>query len=291
MERTIVILGAGGRLGAALQRAYAQNFAVTAFNHGQLELSDEHKIRSELGPRDFDLLINCAALTDVDYCESHRAEAFTINAEAPRLLAQMCARKQATLVHISTDYVFDGKKRAPYGEEVEPIPVSAYGESKLEGERAVLETDDRFLVVRVSWVFGPDRPSFVDQVIARARESAEVAAVADKFSTPTYTLDLADWLRIAWNSGASGLLHLANGGECSWQEYAQHALNCCRECGIELRGRRVAPLSLGQMTNFVARRPIYTVLSTEKFARLSGVQPRSWRDAVADYVKEHVARK
>jgi dTDP-4-dehydrorhamnose reductase len=140
-------------------------------------------------------------------------------------------------------------------------------------------------------VFGPDRPSFIDQVIARARERAEIAAVADKFSTPTYTLDLARWLRTAWEKNISGLLHLTNHGECSWQKYAEHALDCCRKAGIELKAPFVAPIQLAEMKDFVARRPVYTVLSTAKFERLTGAQPRSWHEAVAEYVNAYIAEK
>lgn len=290
MPRTIIILGAGGRLGAALGRAYADEFHVISFNRAQLDLNDTHALRSEIGAQDFQLLVNCAALTNVDYCESHSDEAFAINAEAPGVLSEVCRARQAKMVHISTDYVFDGEQNVPYREEDEATPLSVYGQSKLDGERNVLKVSPDHLVVRVSWIFGPDRASFVDQVIARARETSEIAAVADKISTPTFTLDLATWLRTAWENGARGRLHLANGGECSWQQYAQYALDCCREAGVPLKGTRVAPLPLAKMSNFVARRPVYTVLSTKKFERLGGVAPRSWREAVADYIRNHIAR-
>jgi dTDP-4-dehydrorhamnose reductase len=284
----IVIVGAGGRLGAALARAYAQEHNVVGLARADLDIGNARQIAERIAPLEFDMLINCAAQTNVDRCENQPEEAFAINAEAPRVLARICKDKGAKLIHFSTDYVFDGVKRDPYGETDVPHPISIYGESKLQGEKFVLETDERHLVVRVSWVFGPDRRSFIDQVIDRARQSSEVAAVADKFSTPTYTLDVADWLRRCWENNITGLLHLANDDECSWRQYAQHALDCCRQCGLELKGRHVAPLMLKNMTNFIARRPIYTVLSTEKFARLSGTEPRSWRNAVADYVTHHI---
>ena len=288
--RRILVIGAGGRLGSALLREYAREFQVAGSRHSQLELGDLARIRSTLEPLEFDLLINCAALTAVDYCESHREEAFRVNAEAPALLAKICRAKAAQLIHFSTDYVFDGKKGEPYTENDEAAPLSVYGRSKLDGERAVLETADGFLVVRVSWVFGPDRPSFLDQVIARAQQTTEVAGIADKISAPTYTLDIGRWLRIAWERNLGGLLHLANAGECSWREYAQHGLDCCRAAGMKLRGTKVAPLKMAEMKNFLARRPVYTVLSTDKFARSTGVEPRSWREAVAEYVTQHVAK-
>lgn len=285
----LAIIGAGGRLGAALVREYSRDSEVRAFTHAELDLSDLRRLRQVVAATEFDLLFNCAALTNVDYCESHRAEALHINAEAPALLAEACLRKGAKLIHFSTDYVFDGKRSTPYREEDPPAPLSVYGESKQQGEQAVLQIAKTFLIVRVSWVFGPDRPSFVDQVIQRARENPQVAAVCDKISTPAYTIDIAQWLRLAWEK--NGLLHLANEGACSWQQYAQHALDCCTASGIELKCSHVDALRLAEMAKFVAQRPVYTVLSVDKFAHLSGVRPRGWREAVAAYVKDHVAKQ
>jgi len=173
----ILITGAGGRLGAALMREYQRKFEVTGFNHAQLDLSNPDQIRERIGTASFDVLINAAAFTSVDLCETQRNQAFQINAEAPRLLAEICRDKDAKLIHFSTDYVFDGKKRAPYTEEDEANPISVYGESKLAGEKNVLAAEGPHLVVRVSWVFGPDRPSFIDGLIKGAQENDQVDAI------------------------------------------------------------------------------------------------------------------
>ena len=283
----IVIIGANGRLGAAL----ARELKLSGFDRNQLDLGNLDRVRSVLSRTDFALLINCAALTNVDYCESHRDEAFLINAQAPRVLAEICAERSAKLVHISTDYVFDGEQDTPYVEEDPPAPLSVYAESKLAGEEEVLAVSPQNLVVRLSWVFGPDKPSFIDQIINRARENEMVTAVADKFSSPTYTIDAANWLRLTWEQNANGILHLANSGACSWQEWAQYAIDVCRDAGIPLKADHVGKLSLTDMRNFVARRPVYTVLSTAKFSVLTGVQPRHWRNAIAEYISAHVSKK
>jgi dTDP-4-dehydrorhamnose reductase len=287
----IAIVGANGRLGAALVREYQRDYEVTSYDRRQLDLSQLDRVRSALAATKFELLINCAALTNVDYCESHREEAFVVNAEAPRLLAQIANEKSAKLVHFSTDYVFDGKKTDPYVEEDKAVPLSAYGESKLQGERRVLEVSSQHLVVRLSWVFGPDKPSFIDQIIQRARENDVITAVADKFSAPTYTINVAGWLRLAIDKNANGTLHLANNGGCSWQEWAQYAIDVCRSLGFPLKAERVGAVSLADMKNFVARRPVHTVLSSAKFTALTGVQPRHWREAVAAYISAHVSKK
>ncbi len=287
----IAIVGANGRLGAALVREYQRDYEVTSYDRRQLDLSQLDRVRSALAATKFELLINCAALTNVDYCESHREEAFVVNAEAPRLLAQIANEKSAKLIHFSTDYVFDGKKTDPYVEEDKAVPLSAYGESKLQGERRVLEVSSQHLVVRLSWVFGPDKPSFIDQIIQRARENDVITAVADKFSAPTYTINVAGWLRLAIDKNANGTLHLANNGGCSWQEWAQYAIDVCRSLGLPLKAERVGAVSLADMKNFVARRPVHTVLSSAKFTALTGVQPRHWREAVAAYISAHVSKK
>src|SRR5437773_1625488 len=292
-------------------REYRDKYDVAGFNRAQLDLSNLNDVRERLCATNLDVLINAAAFTNVDLCETERDRAFLINAEAPSVLARICCDKRAKLIHFSTDYVFDGEKRAPYTEEDEAKPISVYGESKLAGEKNVLATENRHLVVRVSWVFGPDRPSFIDGIIKRAQENREVDAVADKFSAPTYTVDIAEMVgRVldAWSRRArapdglradrlqglapdglragrlQGIVHFANAGECSWQEYAQWALDRCHEAGLPLKATNVGARKLKDMANWVARRPVYSVLSTAKYTKLTDASPRTWRDAVADYI-------
>jgi dTDP-4-dehydrorhamnose reductase len=288
----LAIIGTGGRLGAALMREYQGEHDVAGFNHAQLDLSNFDKIRERLGEKDFDVLINAAAFTNVDLCETQPDQAFRINAEAPRVLAGICGEKNAKLIHFSTDYVFDGEKSAPYTEEDEANPISVYGESKLAGEKNVLAMENRHLVVRVSWVFGPDRPSFIDGIIKRAQENETVDAIADKFSTPTYTHDIAKMLSQFLDSDLEGgILHFADTGKCSWREYAQWALDCCDKAGLFLRAKRVGACRLKDMANWIARRPVYSVLSTAKYTQLTGISPRTWREAVADYITRFYFKK
>jgi len=311
----IVVVGAGGRLGAALIREFRPKYDVIGFDHAQLDLSNLKGLRENVGAITFDVLINAAAFTNVDACETKRDHAFRINAEAPAVLAEICNENDAKLIHFSTDYVFDGEKHTPYTEEDQANPISAYGESKVAGERNVLAVGEKHLVVRVSWVFGPDRPSFVDAMIKRAQQDEKVDAIADKFSTPTYTQDIAemlarvldDWSRRASASdglGAGrlhGILHFANAGKCSWQEYAQWALDCCRDAGVSLKGTTVGALKLSEMTHlrqgsggqapWVARRPAYSVLSIAKYTELTSAPARTWREAVADYITHFYSKK
>src|SRR5436189_1647451 len=287
----IMILGTGGRLGAALAREF-QDYDVTGFNREQLDLSDLNGLRTKLNPMSFDVLINVAGFTNVDACESERDRAFLINAEAPGVLAKICNAKDAKLIHFSTDYVFDGEKRTPYTEEDHANAISVYGESKLIGEKNVLAVENHHLVVRVSWVFGPDRPSFIDAMIKRARENEKVDAIADKFSTPTYTHDIARMLPLFFDRTVEGgILHFANAGKCSWQEYAQWTLDCCQRIGVSLKATTVGACKLTDMKSWVARRPVYSVLSTTKCTELAGTPPRAWREAVADYITHFYSKK
>lgn len=288
----IVIVGAGGRLGAALAREWGRGAdEIIGLNHAALDLADSAAIKRALQPLSFDALVNCAAVTNVDYCESRDIEAFRINCTAVAEMGALCGRKRARMIHISTDYVFDGEKREPYTEGDRPRPLGVYAASKLAGERALQAALPEALSVRVSWVFGPDRPSFVDQILTRARETDDLSAIGDKWASPSYTLDIANRLRpfLFDLRNEAGLLHLCNTGACTWQEYGQFALDCAAEFGAPLRGRNVAPLKMAELKAFVAKRPVHTSMSTEKLTRLTGEPPRSWQDAVREYIQQSLA--
>lgn len=287
-NRTILIIGAHGRLGAALAREWtAAGEQVIGLSRAQFDLAWEvPQMRSALKSIEFGALVNCAAQTNVDRCETHEDEAFQLNAEAPTVLADICQDRGARMIHISTDYVFDGAKTEPYTEDDPAVPISIYGASKRAGEAGVLTvTEGAGLVVRVSWVFGPDKPSFVDQIVQRALKEETVSAVADKVATPTYTLDAAKLLNpLIFNEAAGGLLHLSNGGHGTWQEYGQHALDCAAAAGADLKARTVAPLAMADLKAFIARRPPFTALNTDRLTALTGLSPRHWKESVEAHV-------
>ena len=288
----IIVTGAGGRLGTALVREWkTAGLDVVGFGRQELDLAQPEQMRRTLDAADFSVLVNCAAQTNVDRCESERDEAMQINAHAVRVLAQICRAKGARCVQISTDYVFDGAKATPYTEEDPVVPISHYGESKRAGELALLEVSAENLVVRVSWVFGPDRPSFVDGIVKRALTEEKVEAIADKIAVPTYTLDAALLLKpFLFDVPAGGVLHVCNGGSCTWQEYGQFALDCAIEAGMPLKARTVGPLRMADLKAFIAKRPPNTAMSTARLTKLTGLHPRDWREAVREYITRHVAK-
>ena len=286
----VLILGSKGRLGSALLRRWStlsQISEVIALTRTQVDLSDPDAAEAGLSSQSFgagDVVINCAAATDVDGCERDPETALRINFLTPERLARLCASRGARLVHIGTDYVFDGALDRPYTEEDEPRPLSHYGESKLRGDRAVLAASPLHCVVRVSWVFGPDKSSFVDAIVRRALTNPEAAAVHDKTSSPAYTEDLALWLKqFLKPSLPGGIYHLCNRGTCSWRDYGEYALECAKRHGVPVLTTTVAPLTLADMKTFVAMRPPHTSLDTGKFTRATGITPRPWKEAVEEY--------
>lgn len=287
----VLILGSNGRLGSALVRRWQKlpETEVVALTRTEVDLSDPDKAVKGLASQSFgagDVVVNCAAATDVDGCERDPESARRINADSPMRIARLCAERGARLVHIGTDYVFDGTLERPYSEEDEAKPLSHYGETKLEGDHAVLAASPLHCVVRVSWVFGPDKPSFVDAIVRRALTSAEAAAVHDKTSAPTYTEDAALWLaEFLKPSFPGGIYHLCNGGTCSWRDYGEYALECAKKHGIPVLTTQVAPLKLSDMKAFIAVRPPKTPLDTAKFTRVTGITPRPWKEAVEEYFK------
>jgi len=264
---------------------------VRGFGRTEFDLTDPIAPDALLGAGDFDWVVNCAAATNVDLCERQPELARMANAEAPGRIAQACAKSNTRLIHIGTDYVFDGVASEPIGEETPVSPISVYGQSKADGDCAVMDTLPDGLVCRVSWVFGPERPSFVDQILTRARLETRVAAVDDKWSSPSYADDLAEWLAALISTGSDGgVYHLCNRGGCTWREYGEYALRCAADAGVALQTTTVEPQSMNGIAAFIAKRPVHTILSTAKFERATGTTPSSWQDAVSRYLHEQIAR-
>ena len=287
----ILILGSNGRLGSALVRRWNNlpDTEVVPLTRAEIDLTDPEKSVAALASYSFgdgDVVVNCAAATDVDGCQRDPESARRINAETPALIARLCADRMARLIHIGTDYVFDGALERPYTEEDEAKPLSHYGLTKLEGDHAVLAASPSHCVVRVSWVFGPDKPSFVDAIVRRALTSPEAAAVHDKTSAPTYTEDAALWLtEFLKPTFPGGIYNLCNGGTCSWRDYGEYALECAKANRVPVLTTSVAPLKLSDMKAFIAVRPPKTPLDTGKFTRVTGIAPRPWKEAVEEYFK------
>lgn len=283
--KKILILGAGGRLAGSLAECWRTHHKVTALKRPELNVADPGALERLLDSYDFDILVNGTGLTNVDRCEQDREEARVVNTVAPGVMARSAEARGARLIHFSTDYVFDGTQREPYTESDVAHPCGWYGATKLDGENEVLATGRLGMVVRVSWVFGPAKPSFVDALISRAQTEDHVEAIADKFSSPTSAVDAAEWMEPFFDLDLpGGLYHACNSGACSWQEYGTYALAVASEAGIPVRTKTVAPLRLAEMKQFIAPRPIFSILSTRKLASVTGISPRHWHDSLRDYI-------
>ncbi len=284
-------MGAGGRLGRALKQRYAQDFEIAALGRADLDLAAPATVRTALEGLDYDLLLNCAALTQVDDCETHPEEAYNTNAESVRELGEVSATKKARVIHFSTDFVFDGKKREPYGEDDPAEPLSVYGKSKLKGEQELLAAWEAHLVVRLSWLFGPERPGFPDWVAEKAREVEGLTIVEDRISSPTFTTDVTEALEplLFGDTAVGGVLHLCNGGACSQRDWAQYCVDGLTKAGVALKTTTVGSCKMADLDSFVAQRPVYSTLSTEKFKSLTGRELPSWKDAMDRYIDATIA--
>lgn len=284
--KRILLLGSKGRLGAALARNWSRTHDVAARSRADIDVSNPADLASLLEAETFDILVNATGLTSLEACEENPELAHRINAEAVEVMAEKAKKKHARLIHFSTDYVFDGRSPLPYTEQDHPAPLSHYGYSKRAGEEVTLHHSANNLVFRVSWVFGPDKPSFVDMILNRAQIENSLEAIADKTSSPTYTEDVADWLRPFIEQDApGGLYHACNQGSCSWHGLGEEALQIAANQGWKLQTKDIRPLQLKEMKAFKAERPVQTAMSTDKLASVIGKSPRSWTEALRTYVE------
>ncbi len=287
----LLILGSNGGLGRTLTRQLSQTHQVTAWTRAELDLERPEAVAAALSRCDFDVLLNPAALTSPDVCEAQPDKARFANVEGPQALAEVCQARGARLIHFSTDYVFSGEPHDLWREDDETRPVNVYGRTKREGELAVLKACPDALVARVSWLFGPDKPSHPDLMIERALQSDDVCSVADKVSVPTSTVDVCEWIAHLIGHPSSGVLHLCNSGIASWHLWAETTLDIASWLGLPLKTTSVRPIRLAELTQMKAARPLHTVMSNEKLQTLLGREIRNWSTALEDYLTARYQKK
>ncbi|HET9531262.1 MAG TPA: dTDP-4-dehydrorhamnose reductase, partial [Blastocatellia bacterium] len=277
-EWTALITGAGGLLGRSLTDLLgASGWRVVALAHADLDITREDDVRNAIEAHRPDVVFNCAATPDVDRCEREPEMAFEVNERGPRWLARHAGRVGAEIVHVSTDYVFDGKKEGFYTQEDEPNPLSVYARSKLAGEMAVREEAERFYIIRSSWIFGAGGKNFGSRVVELARSGARLKGVTDQTSIPTYAPDLARRIEEVVALRAHGLYQVTNTGPTSWYEFARLALDKAGLSEVEILPVTRAEL---QQTAPRPRNSAMRCLVSEKM----GLAPlRHWRDALDDF--------
>lgn len=277
----VVVLGAGGMLGracvGALQRRGASH---RAYRHAELDLADEAALRRVIPSPRPSLIINAAAYTRVDDCETQVDIAMRVNAHAPGVVAEIAAAQDAMLVHVSSDYVFGGEGAKPYREDDPPAAAESlgvYARSKLEGDRRVIAAGGRHLIARTSWVFGAGGANFVDTIINAAATRPQLKVVNDQRGRPTYAPDLCAGIFALLDRGASGLFNICNDGECTWYEFAGDILR---------RVGSATPIAACTTAEFPrpARRPAYSVLDLSRYTACAGRPLRPWAEALAEYL-------
>ena len=278
----ILVTGAAGLLGHALgprlRQAAPGKGAVRLTDVTDLDVTDAAAVAGALGGLRPRTVVNLAAWTNVDGAESHPAEAARLNAEAPGLLARAAAGAGAVLVHVSTDFIFDGAKGEPYVEDDPPRPLGVYGRTKAEGEARVrAAAPDAHLIVRTAWLYGAGGRNFVDTILGVARQGKPLRVVTDQVGCPTWNEDLAEAILALVAADVRGTCHACGAGEASWWDLADEAV---RAAGL---GAAVERITTGEMPR-PARRPARSVLATGRLARETGFRFPPWRESVRAYV-------
>lgn len=271
----ILVVGAKGMLGQDLMRSLAGD--VRGVDIDEIDITLLESVRRVLLTLRPAVVINAAAYTDVDGCETNRELAMQVNGEGVAHLALTCREIGAKLVQVSTDYVFDGSKNAPWLEDDPMNPLSVYGESKLAGELNARLAPE-YLIVRTQWLYGLGGKNFVETMLRLAGEKKELTVVDDQTGSPTWTVDLALAIRALVGKGCSGTYHAANAGSCTWNEFARAIF---ADAGVDVT---VKPMSTAELCR-PANRPLYSVLDCGKLVQDTGFVPETWREALGNYLQ------
>jgi len=286
-KRRIVVLGATGMLGRALVKrlrndAAAASGDIAAFSSADLDITRRGELFERLHREEPSIVINAAGYTDVDGCEANIDRAMEVNGDGPGHVADGCRECGATVIHLSTDYVFDGTSNRPYREDDAAHPLSAYGRSKWKGEEAVRASGCAHLIVRTSWLFGVGGRNFVEAVVTRAESGQLLRVVDDQIGRPTLATDLAEAIVRLIRSGARGTIHCANEGSCTWFAFAREIVH---RAGFAVA---VEPIISAEL-NRPAPRPAYSVLDTRKYTALTGHTLPPWKEALSRYLSMRAA--
>jgi dTDP-4-dehydrorhamnose reductase len=290
----LLLVGSRGQLGWELLNATKEcGLDCEGLDTPQVDITDRGAVERAVGRKEFSLVINAAAYTAVDKAESERDQAFAVNAEGPGYLAVACAKKNIPLIHISTDYVFDGTKATPYIESEALCPMGIYGKSKAAGEKAVQEALEAHIILRTSWLYSSHGNNFVKTILRLASEREELKVVGDQYGCPTYAADLAGAiLEITKqiNSGRPiewGIYHYCGRGVTTWHEFARKICEL-GEKYTPIRVKDIKAISTDQYPT-PAKRPPYSALDCSKIERVFGIQTRPWQDSLAEMMEKMFA--
>ena len=274
----ILITGSNGMLGHDLQEVLKDKHDLILTTSKTLDITDEQHTIDFICDANPDIVINSAAYTDVDGCEENQDIAYAVNGDGVRNLALACKQVDCPLVHVSTDYVFNGKSDRPWVEDDEIGPISVYGKSKRKGEEAILEILDKYFIVRTAWLYGINGKNFPKTMLELGKNHSEITVVYDEVGTPTYTPDLAYGISQLIESDFYGIYHLTNSGNCSWCEFARYIFEVAE---IDVK---VIPVTASEFAR-AAPRPSYSVLENKNWVK-NGFEPlRSYKEAIKEYIE------
>lgn len=277
----ILVVGANGMLGRDLMELLGDRARGVDIDDIDItSIESVFKVVAEFRP---EVVINCAAYTDVDGCEDNTEKAMEVNGEGVGYLAMACREAGALLVQVSTDYVFDGGKGSPYQEDDAPHPLSVYGESKLAGEMNAAFAPDH-LIVRTQWLYGLHGKNFVETMLRLGAEKDQLSVVDDQVGSPTWTVDLAKAIIALVDKDCRGIYNAANRDFCSWNCFAKAIFE---DSGLSVS---VAPMTTAEL-NRPARRPLYSTLDCDKLTADSGFEPQPWRQALRKYLALRAAKQ
>lgn len=271
-------------LAHAIKRFLPAEFELLEYDLPEFDMTHPADVAA-LGEQHPQVIINCAAYTNVDGCEENVDLAMQVNGEGPGFLAELALKSHAILVHISTDFVFSGHKQSPYLEEDSTGPISVYGKSKLFGEEKIKQSGlKNYFILRTSWLYGSGGNNFVETMIRLAKQRPELNVVADQVGSPTWTDDLAQTIFSLLQTEATGIYHYSNQGHCSWFEFACEIVNQVAQ-REELVVNHVNPIPTEDYP-LPAARPKYSVLAKQKISQLTQMEIPSWQESLARYIQQ-----
>jgi dTDP-4-dehydrorhamnose reductase len=276
----ILLLGHKGMLGNDLLVQLGMQHDVIGMDKEEIDITSAVECNKAIADGNPDIVINAAAYTNVDGCEDHQDECLAVNAEAVKNIAGACRERNIGIVHFSTDYVFDGMGSEPYREDHACNPINAYGSSKLAGERYLQTLSDNYLLIRTAWLYGKNGKNFVRTILQKAESIHCLEVVDDQIGSPTYTKDLAAAVDFLIDRNIKGVFHLTNRGVCSWFQFAVRILQESAITDVQ-----VIPVKSDKLTR-PAKRPLYSVLSNQKFVQATGKTMQPWQLALQDYLKK-----
>ena len=288
----ILLTGINGQLGSQLQPPLKKIGDVIAVGRENLDLADSNAISQFIDQVKPELIINAAAYTAVDKSEKEPGLSHAINSIAPGIMAKEAKKLGATLIHISTDYVFDGSQSTPYTETDSTNPLGTYGQSKLAGEEAIRETEANHIIIRTAWVYGAyGKGNFVKTMLSVGKDREELRVVYDQVGSPTWTGDLAEAIAQIiphLNSQTYGTYNYTNSGAISWYDFAMTIFEEAKQLGFPLEVKRVVPITTAEYPT-PAQRPAFSVLNSGKISKVLGHYPSYWRDSLRQMLKQLAA--